>query len=278
MPPTSKIKVTRIRAGSKTRVDENDTDAIDSYTSSKSFKSKGHNKYAPAPDSIIEETILNDVEDDGLDTNLKSIIKSHPSKKGILTLCLFDLDETLVHTAKEDDPKLQKRAKKYAADRYYEFVLDGELYWGTVRPNAKRMIMTAFREFDVVGVWTAGTDDYAKEIVKVTFPSDSPPHFLWSRQQCQFVRGEYIKPLERVYSEFPDIDRDNSVIFDDKRVIAKYNPNNLAQIPAYSPKDPTSEDNAMTAGVAIIRNMMRTKERKGISLKDQNKTNLVWDI
>lgn len=277
MSRSTNLKTTKIRSNINTRLDRDETDVEESFISSKSFKSKGKNKYSPAPDSIVEETILNDVEDDGNDENTSSLIKQNPAKRGILTLILFDLDETLVHTAKEDDPKLQRKAKREAEDRYYEFMLDEELYWGVVRPHVERMIKTAFREADVVGVWTAGTNDYAKEIVKRVFPESFHPHFLWSREQCLFVRGEYIKPLERVYSEFPDIDRENSILFDDKKVVAKYNPDNLAQIPAYSPKDPTSKDNAMTAGAAIIRNMMRTKERRGISLKEQNKSNLRWD-
>lgn len=263
-----------------TGIDENsDNEDSTSYTSPLSFKSTSkRTKYAPPPLSLEQETELEDYIAEESERNENIIYNKNVYKKGTLTCLVLDLDETLIHTWKRDDPRLQKKAKTQAPDRYYEFKLDDNyLYWGVTRPDVADFLKYDFRHFDIVGIWTAATSDYAEEIKKrLEELSGYKFHFVWSRDMCTLVKGEYIKPLARLFSEFPDIDPDNTLMLDDKRTIAVYNPKNLLQIQPYDPKDPLNNDVAMTAGIAIFRNMFKIKKEDGISLRAQDKSKPRW--
>lgn len=250
-----------------------------SYVSPLAFKSVSRpSKYAPPALTLEQETELEDYIAETSQQDENELYNYNTYKLGTLTCLVLDLDETLIHTWKRDDPRLQKKAKTEASDRYYEFKLDDDyLYWGVLRPDVADFLKYAFRKFDIVGIWTAATADYANEIKnRLEQESEFNFHFVWSREMCTLVKGEYIKPLARLFSSFPDIDPDNTVMLDDKRTIAVYNPRNLLQIQPYDPKDPLNNDVAMTAGIAIFRNMFNVKRKEGISLRNQDKSKPNW--
>lgn len=275
----SKPSYSRTRPNTTGIDDDSDNDNPTSYISPLSFKSASKSrKYSPPPLTLQEETELEDYIAETSERDENVLYNKNVYKVGTLTCLVLDLDETLIHTWKRDDPKLMKKAETRAADRYYGFKLnDGYYYWGLLRPGVGEFLKTNFKRFDIVGIWTAATDDYADKIKeRLEEECGYKFHFVWSREDCSLVKGEYIKPLARLFSKFPDIDPDNTIMLDDKRTIAVYNPKNLLQIHPYDPKDPLSNDVAMIAGMEIFTNMFLIKKTRGISLRDQDKSKPRW--
>src|ERR1019366_4059546 len=173
----------------------------------------------------------------------------------------LDLDETLGHTWATAGAAKKATQKTLSSigemDKMYEFKLEGKTFWGLKRPYLSFFIPECFSIFDIVGVWTAGDEDYAKEMVSILF-GDTQPHFVWARSQCTSSKGIYYKPLDKLFAAFPDLDRDNTLILDDREDVAKYNPELIAVIPSFKPKSGTVliYDRALVSSVAFLRNAL----------------------
>jgi TFIIF-interacting CTD phosphatase-like protein len=194
-------------------------------------------------------------------------------RNGNLTCLVLDLDNTLIETRNGNAERLaiQKSLRERGElDRYYEFALDGRVYWGVKRPYYRFFLEWAFATFDVVGVWTAAEADYAAEIVKAVFPQT--PHFVWSRDECVNLGGTYYKPLEKLFIRFPHLDRDNTVIIDDRKDISVYNVVLLIEIPSFDYKNPLTYDRALIVILQFIRDTLRS----GKTLREADKSGLVW--
>jgi hypothetical protein len=196
-------------------------------------------------------------------------------RNGTLTCVILDLDETLINTrrGKAEMNSIQTALKdRGEIDRYYEFTLEGVRYRGVKRSYYRYCIDWLFANIDVIGVWTAAEADYAREVVKVLFPKTNQPHFVWSRDECVESKGLYYKPLASLYAAFPDLDRDNTIIVDDRRDIAVYNPDSLLEIPAYNYKNPLTYDRALVVVVEFFRDALNS----GISFRSIDKTRVIW--
>jgi TFIIF-interacting CTD phosphatase-like protein len=182
---------------------------------------------------------------------------------GILTCVVLDLDETLVHSSSKGvtEMKKVKDTMKEAGqmDRYYEFKLGKETYWGLKRPYYKSFLRWCRSQFDIVAVWTAGDTDYADEIVSKVF--ERRPPIVWSRPNCVRANGIYYKPMDKFFRAFPDIDRDNTVIIDDRADIAEYNEDILIEIPRFKPAKPLLFDNTLISTLAYLRNALASGEK-----------------
>jgi len=176
--------------------------------------------------------------------NINSINNNVNKRKNGKHLVL-DLDETLVHTFAPDDnfhsfmndltPEQKKRVYKI------EFP-GGEILWGYIRPGLEEFLRIAFEEFESVAVWSAGTEFYVHEIVKLLF-KQQPPKFIMSRNDCNELKiaratpesshACRFKPLEIIYKRYPDHNESNTIIADDRKDICKLNCINNVQIPEF---------------------------------------------
>jgi len=163
---------------------------------------------------------------------------------------ILDLDETLVHT-REDIQELysldvmnNKNLIPYRQSIYNFclYDLDGKrgssetCMWGTKRPHVDSFISFCFANFSKVCVWTAGTADYAEEIVNALFKSNyRMPDVVWSRNDCQSGGGILFKPITKMAASYPFITLENSIIIDDRRTTFRANVENGILIPPYQP-------------------------------------------
>lgn len=164
---------------------------------------------------------------------------------------VIDLDETLVHTV--EDIKLYKelgisKDPKLIDIRSRSYVIgidniegDGKrmAVWGTKRPHLERFLIFCFSFFDVVAVWSAGTNDYVRKIVNVVFRNIQRPHIVWSREKV-LMDEDGQKPLQKMIKEHPTLEGimrlDNTIIIDDKDyTFQKCNPYNAIMVPEYNP-------------------------------------------
>lgn len=183
---------------------------------------------------------------------------------GILTCLVLDLDETLVHTSDAGIAEM-KRTKDILQDnrqfdRYYEFKLEGRTFWGIKRPYYTSFLRWSRSQFDIIAIWTAGEADYAAEIVNVLFKEDRPD-IVWSRNNCVYANGIYYKPMDTFFNAFPEIDRDNTVIIDDRADIAEFNEDILIEIPKYKPVKPLLFDNALISTLAYLRDSFSSGQK-----------------
>jgi len=163
---------------------------------------------------------------------------------------ILDLDETLVHSFAPKDNLLSFAEDLTDEQRRRVYALDfpgGETLFGYIRPGAENLINTAFNEFESVGIWSAGTEFYVHEVVKLLF-KDEPPLFIMTRNDCNELKINRndmacrYKPLEIIYKKYPGHNESNTLIVDDRSDIAKLNCLNVIQIPEFN----LTSNNSMT--------------------------------
>jgi len=163
-----------------------------------------------------------------------------PRKKNGKRLVL-DIDETLVHTFSPEDnfPAFYNNLTDEQKRRVYAINFsNGETLYGYLRPGVEYFLQVAFEEFESVSVWSAGTEFYVHEIVKLLFKNQMPD-FIMTRNDCnelQLVKTEQVcrfKPLEIIYKKYPKYNETNTLIIDDRRDICKLNCINNIQIPEF---------------------------------------------
>ena len=106
-----------------------------------------------------------------------------------MKLLVLDLDETLIHAT--------ERPLKRQADFRTEF------YYVYQRPFVKEFLEFC-REHFLVGVWTTAGQDFARIVIKNTFPKNYPLQFVWSHKRCtraydpDLMQPYYIKNLAKL--------------------------------------------------------------------------------
>jgi RNA polymerase II subunit A small phosphatase-like protein len=162
---------------------------------------------------------------------------------------VLDLDETLVHSSEADALRPTEQSRM---GRKPDYDL-GDMR-GYFRPHLQSFLRWAFDNFNV-GVWTAGSPEYANDIVRVVFePLGLKPIFVLNSRNCvprlENVSGkEYAKlqckPLAKVWSgEVPaarDLTPSNTLAIDDRADTALENLDNLLLIPAFSVNVPRAQ-------------------------------------
>ena len=117
-------------------------------------------------------------------------------------LLVLDLDETLIHT--------RVPGEEVYPDRPADFWLDDGYYFVYRRPGVENFLSWCFDNFREVALWTAGTRNYAMEVL---------PHlcdvndfsFVWVRERCTYLRDmnswgyEYLKDLKKLRRKGYDI-------------------------------------------------------------------------
>lgn len=161
------------------------------------------------------------------------------------TVLVLDLDATLVHSFYKDDPRIEhiKEQKKHG-DRLQsikffeqengkESTTKTEMYT-MLRPHIDHFLdfVQTKGMFRKVGVWTAGSEAYAEQIIKHTF-SDYPPDFVWARTKCHELKdGTLTKPLKLLANHL-GVRVENLLIIDDMDYSVACNVNHGLTIPGY---------------------------------------------
>ncbi len=159
---------------------------------------------------------------------------------------LLDLDETLVHTYGELekfddilDYNLALKSKPYIVNTPY---LDGDIIihnkmWGTTRPWMSEFLLECFKNFNKVIIWSAGTDRYVRETLKIIMSHLPEPHAIFTREACLNDKYNFTKPIEYLSKQAPELGLTlkNTIIIDDRFANFSHNPNNGILIPQYRP-------------------------------------------
>lgn len=178
-----------------------------------------------------------------VESPLLKLIRSRPppaTKNG--KHLILDLDETLVHTFMPED-NLHDFITELTAEqrtRLYSIKFaSGDVLQGYIRPYAEDFLRVAFQEFESVGVWSAGTQEYVRLIVGIVF-KEQKPVFVLSRDQCDELRVKdetrpcRYKPLDVIYHRFPDHNAQNTVIVDDRHDVCSLNCMNNIRVPEFA--------------------------------------------
>ena len=174
---------------------------------------------------------------------------------------VLDLDSTLVDmfgTEEEWRYMLGEKRQKVLASTL-TIKVAGNFMWGAKRPYCDEFLAACFETFDLVGVWSAGSVEYVDEVVQELFGGDRKPAFIWAKPMCveSVVIGgvdsapEVLKtrqkPLSKLFKEYPNIDPDRTLIFDDMIEVCQQDSLHHVHVPAFFGKYDSlhSEDNSL---------------------------------
>jgi hypothetical protein len=155
---------------------------------------------------------------------------------------VLDLDQTFIATQDDKSYKDYRAAMASVAlrrrlyhleTRYTKHRGDGDRYkfWGVTRPETELMLKFLMY-YGRVGVWTAATAGYAKDVVQFLFKDFPEPKFVNTRKDLP-SESKPIKPLKKLFQEFPEMNYKNTMALDDNIDTFAHNINNGILIPAY---------------------------------------------
>jgi len=124
-----------------------------------------------------------------------------------LPLLILDLDETLVHSIRKDDPMLDMVPFNWIG---HPDVMETEHHWVKKRPWLDEFLDFAKGAYRIA-VWTVATEDYAMSILDRIMDSVTL-EFVKTRKDCMFRGSGYVKPV----SSLEGYDFDDIYIVDDK--------------------------------------------------------------
>jgi len=121
-------------------------------------------------------------------------------------LVIFDLDETLIFT--QNDHIL-------------------------VRPYAYTLISKLLKHVDV-GIWSAGSEDYVMNVLRSRFEVFIPNFvFIKTRNYCDFYENSLIKPIQKIWNEYPKYNQSNTLIIEDTLSNCIFNRRNAIIVPKF---------------------------------------------
>ena len=174
---------------------------------------------------------------------------SKPNQKSDKVV-IFDLDETLVHTNKNQqidsllDHYIPIKSKLYVVNTVYD-VQDDHVkitnMWGLTRPYFSELINFCFNRFDKVIVWSAGTERYVRDVVKKTFSKIGNPDFIFTRKDLLSTEEGDTKSILYLAKQNPmlGLNLKNTIVIDDKEYNFLENKDNGVLIPEYLPLNVT---------------------------------------
>ena len=159
------------------------------------------------------------------------------------SVVVLDLDATLVNTFgnAENWNEVDGECRTEQCKRIFVVNSESGFVWGAKRPNLDTFLNSCFHNFDVVGVWSAGSYQYVNEIANEIF-TENTPDFVWTKEDCvtcyveedeTYVRS---KPLVKLWDAFPDFDKRRTLLIDDAPDVCAQNPLNHVLIPSWTGK------------------------------------------
>lgn len=166
---------------------------------------------------------------------------------------LLDIDETVAHTFNDLEQyrelmttleeKHREIFKRIYIIDFFDKIKGQTHMWGLIRPFWEEFRDTCSRYWEL-GLFTAGTRDYAQKMAKVLFPAGIP-RLLFSREDCHIVDDDVIKPLGRLFQRHPEMLRgirmEDILMVDNKYSNFSHNPQNGIVIADFAP-EPTWEE------------------------------------
>ena len=124
-----------------------------------------------------------------------------PKHKGKLTLVL-DVDETLIHSrlSPGQDRFRQTEERKENTQGCEEFKItleDGETIWVNKRPGLDKFLHSMSERYECIA-YTAALEEYAKPLLDWLDPKGTIFTHRLYRDSCLFMRGYYVKDLQKV--------------------------------------------------------------------------------
>lgn len=113
--------------------------------------------------------------------------------------------------------------------------LDGTLvHDGNPRPGLSQFLEFCFDNFKTVSIWTAADRSWwnfcwTEHMLQFDFDR------VLSRKDCEFslTSQKIIKPLRKIWANYPDCTKFNTLLIDDTPIVAEENPRNLISIPMF---------------------------------------------
>lgn len=184
-------------------------------------------------------------------------------------LLILDLDETLIHTERMPD----HMSDQFDWDFKWESSGDSS-YFTKKRPYLEQFLKFAFENFDIA-VWTAASEDYARNILKNIDIEESILKFFYTKENCTLradnrygsYSGQYygVKNLNKLKRKGYDLNQ--VLILDDVRETAENNWGNLILIKPYTYGNVDTELLKLISYLETIKNTtnVRSIEKRGWS-------------
>ena len=166
-------------------------------------------------------------------------------------ILLLDIDETLVHSFTQLDQyqKLITEERKFYLENrpsFYRLRIpildnDGNInmfdFWGILRPYLDYFLKAAFENFQLVGIFTAGGESYAREMEKILFGRVGiKPDFIFHKKDLSINGKAYHKPIVRTLSKIGiNTDTKKVLLIDDRIENFIEEPENCLLVPHFNP-------------------------------------------
>ena len=149
-----------------------------------------------------------------------------------LPLLILDLDETLVHSIRKDDPMLDMVPFDWIG---HPDVMETEYHWVKKRPWLDEFLDFAKGAYRIA-VWTVATEDYSKPILdRIMGPVTL--EFVKTRKDCKLRGSDYVKPVGSLNGYHSD----DIYIVDDKPDVVVMDAGNLISIKPFFGSDKDQE-------------------------------------
>jgi TFIIF-interacting CTD phosphatase-like protein len=170
-----------------------------------------------------------------------------------LKCIVLDIDETLLCTQKmpyelsnfilknEKDEKFNP-----LIDRFYKISIDTSdnptpiIMNGVFRPHLPEFLNFCKENFELVIIWSAGSQEYVESIVKLFKQKFMfEPHFFMTKNDLVFIDDGFYKELEKIIADRiflkNIISLNNMIVLDDNEMTFDLNYDNAIHIPQYNP-------------------------------------------
>jgi len=176
-------------------------------------------------------------------------------------LLILDMNKLLVCRAFE--PTLKEEFPSYLPYIKHATLLGQHYTWR--RPYLAPFIEYALEHYDVA-VWSSAQRKNVKKLCEFVFTPEQRSNlvFEWNQTQCNTVdphpdptetKPLFEKPLHRVWKEFPQYDKTNTLIFDDSPLKMRTNPPKCVYQPTSWIVSDTHDDELSPGGGTIFKKL-----------------------
>lgn len=166
-----------------------------------------------------------------------------------IPLIIFDVDNTLGHTSTKEETLFER----------FPVTVMGEKALFHMRPGLLNLLHYVFKRVQRreirVGFWTAGTKDYAKQIITTLFEKAEIKNWrdkvsvFRTREETDFISGQYVKLLYELPCHFYDA----ALLIDDNPIHSMYNPSGkVLTIPAFDAHKKCTNDPTLFGIMGVI--------------------------
>ena len=151
---------------------------------------------------------------------------------------IFDIDETLIHFIDERNYHVWENTSKKDKNRLKYKEENRQVY--IFRPFLREMFSFFMKNRSTisVGLWTFADAKYAAKVgEEITKFCNLPKDFFLFIYSIEDMSGPYPKDLRKVYSNFPEFNKSNTLLVDNlaSNIMHEINQNNGFVIPAFAP-------------------------------------------